>query len=198
MSWRRTWNRVRGPVAGERGFTLIEVMLAIVLMTFGLVAVADVFPHGLALGLYGKDQTTAAGLGQQKIEYYKNQATSILGPLVGDYTVKVTTEYFDTRGNATTQTATGAAAPYFLRDVQIQYWTWNGATSQFTLPASPYAVPGAGISFVYRVSTATHWLVRGQTVFASGNTSTPNGCVNGAAQASTGLGCVQVSTFITP
>jgi len=173
-------------------------MLAIVLMTFGLVAVADVFPHGLALGLYGKDQTTAAGLGQQKIEYYKNQATSILGPLVGDYTVKVTTEYFDTRGNATTQTATGAAAPYFLRDVQIQYWTWNGATSQFTLPASPYAVPGAGISFVYRVSTATHWLVRGQTVFASGNTSTPNGCVNGAAQASTGLGCVQVSTFITP
>ncbi len=31
-------------IASERGFTLLEVMFGIVLMTVGLLAVADVFP----------------------------------------------------------------------------------------------------------------------------------------------------------
>ncbi len=160
MSCRRAWTPVRGPVAGERGFTLIEVMLAIVLLTFGLLAVADVFPQGLALGRYGKDQTTATGLAQQEIECLKPQSTSTLGGFVGDYgnartpaptvcnpnSTAAVTSYFDQYGTGTTQTAA-----YFTRDVQVQYWTWSNSTNAFTLPASPYAAPGSGTASVYRI-----------------------------------------------
>lgn len=193
MILRSAGKPVRETVISERGFTLIEVMLGIVLMTVGLLAVADVFPRGLALSLYGKDQTKSASLAQQKVEYYKNQATSSLASIVGDYGTNVASEYFDQNGNTTTQ-----SGAYFTRDVQIQYWTWSSSTSQFTLPTNPYTAPSAGTQYVYRVSVATHWPVRGQTTYTSGNISSPNGCVSGGAQVPTGLGCVQVSTFITP
>lgn len=181
--------RARTSLTEEHGFTLIEVMIGIVLLTIGLLAVADVFPRGLALGLYGKDQTKAAGLAQQEVEYLKSQATSTLAPIVGDYAspTAVPTAYFDQNGSPTT-----LAASYFVRDVQVQYWTWNG--TQFVQPATPYTVPTG--PYVYRVSVATHWLARGQTVFVKGQAV--NGCVNGGVAVPTGLGCVQVSTFISP
>lgn len=202
---------------GEGGFTLIEVMFAIVLLTFGLLAVADVFPWGLALGRYGKDQTAAANLAQQQIEFLKNQATTsgtcpatpiaqtataALKCLVGDYHTSVATACFDQGGNPST--CPGLGVTYLVRDVQVQYWTWNGTATPpaFTLPATPYTVPCEPIPctppYVFRVSVATYWAVRGQTAFTYGNLTLPNGCVNGGVQASTGLGCVQVSTFITP
>jgi prepilin-type N-terminal cleavage/methylation domain-containing protein len=207
---------VRDPFRGERGFTLIEVMVACVLLTFGLVAVAGVFPQGLAMGLYGKDQTRSAGLAQQEIECLKNQVV-LLGAgkalnnvggggyvFVGDYgstrsttptvcnpssTAAVTT-YFDQNGNPTT-----SSAAYFTRDVQVQYWSWNG--TGYVLPASPYSQPSG--PYIYRVSVATHWLVHGQTIYTSGQTSpSPNGCVNGGSAVPTGHGCVQVSTIVSP
>jgi prepilin-type N-terminal cleavage/methylation domain-containing protein len=208
MGTKEERRRAFRPVPDERGFTLIEVMLGIVLLTFGLLAVADVFPHGLALSLYGKDQTKAADLGQQEIEFLRTQATNAsscpstpisqttsagINCLVGDYGTNVSTSYFDPNGNAVAQ-----SAAYFSRDVQVQYWTWSASAGQFTLPSSPYTTPAHCVQYVYRVSIATHWLVRGQTVFTSGNTGSPNGCVVGGAAAPTGLGCVQVSTFVTP
>ncbi len=196
---------VRHPMGGERGFTLVEVMIAIVLLTFGLLAVADVIPHGLVLGLYGKDQTRSASLAQQEIECLKNQPTSVLATMVGDYgttgrsapavcnpsgTATLTT-YFDQNGTPTAQ-----ALAYFTRDVQVQYWPWNSTTLQFALPAV-YTPPSG--TYVYRVSVATHWLVRGQTAYVSGQTSpNPNGCVNGGTAVPVGQGCVQVSSFISP
>ncbi len=210
--------RKRGPesIRGEHGFTLIEVMFGIVLLTFGLLAVADVFPQGLALGRYGKDQTTAANLAQQQIEFLKSQATTsgtcpatpiaqtataALKCLVGDYHTSVATACFDQGGNAVT--CPGLGVTYLVRDVQIQYWTWNPAATppSFTLPSSPYTAPSGTCPptcYVFRVSVATYWAVRGQTAFTFGNTTSPNGCVNGGAQATTGIGCIQVSTFITP
>ena len=201
-----TWEgvgKVREPIRGERGFTLIEVMVACVLLTFGLVAVAGVFPQGLAMGLYGKDQTRAASLAQQEVECLKNQTTSTLGGFVQDYGVTkpsatvcnpsstaAATTYFDQNGNVTT-----SSAAYFTRDVQVQYWPWNGTA--YTLTATPYTAPSG--SYVYRVSVATHWLVHGQTIYTSGQISpTPNGCVNGGTAVPTGQGCVQVSTIVSP
>ncbi len=208
MTRERTRKRAPGPLRGEQGFTLIEMMLGIVLMTFGLLAVADVFPHGLALSVYGGDQTRAADLSQQQVEFLKTLPTTSatcpptpiaqttaagLNCLVGDYATSVAGAYFDSNGNPTS-----LSAAYFTRDVQVQYWTWSASTGQFTLPSNPYLAPASGTQYVYRVSVATHWLVRGQTSFTSGNTSSPNGCVNGGAAVPTGLGCVQVSTFISP
>lgn len=207
MRMHSTPKRVIRWVPDEHGFTLIEVMLGIVLLTFGLLAVADVFPRGLALSLYGKDQTKAADLAQQEIEFLRTQATSSgscpttpiaqtatasLNCLVGDYATSVATAYFDQNGNAVSQ-----SAAYFGRDVQVQYWTWNAGAGQLT-PSAPYSAPSSGTQYVYRISVATHWLVRGQTAFTSGNSGSPNGCVSGGAAVSAAQGCVRVSTFVTP
>lgn len=196
LTWKRAWEWV----VAERGFTLIEVMVAIVLMTIGLLAVANVIPGGLAMSLYGKDQTTATSLAQQKIDYYKNQTPATIQTLVGNYG-KATpnppfplTEYFDQNANPTTQ-----AAAYFTRDVQIQYWPWVSTSSVFVLPTptstAPYSAPTGGTPYVLRVSVATHWPVRGQTAYTSGN-PTANGCVTASAQVSVGRGCIQLSTFV--
>ncbi len=83
--------------------------------------------------------------------------------------------------------------------MQIQYWVWIpggcGGTDCFVRSATPYTAPGSG-TYVFRVAVATHWLVKGQTSFVSGQTT--NGCVSGTAAVPTGLGCVQVSTVISP
>ncbi len=193
--------------AGERGFTLLEVMFGMVLMTVGLLAVADVFPRGLALSLYGKDQTKAASLAQQQIEFLRTQATTggvcpstpisqtataALSCLVGDYGAGVVgSAYFDLNGGSATQ-----SAAYFTRDVQVQYWTWSASTSQFVIAAGPYTAPSSGTQYVFRISVATHWLARGQTAYASSGGT--KGCVVGGSALPTGIGCVQVSTFISP
>jgi len=186
----RVLSAIRPVWRDERGFTLLEVMIAIVLITVGLLAAADSFPRLTAASLYGKDQTRGASLAQQQMEVYRNTATSALASLVGDYGT-VASGYFDQNGASTTQTAA-----YFTRDVQIQYWTWSVSTNAFVQPASPYVVPAG--SYVYRISIATHWPVRGQTIFTSGNVSSPNGCVRSGAAVSVGLGCVTVSSFVAP
>ncbi|HEV2360058.1 MAG TPA: prepilin-type N-terminal cleavage/methylation domain-containing protein [bacterium] len=182
---------IRPALAGEGGFTLIEVMFAIVLMTMGMLTVADVYPRTMALALYGKDQTRGTNLAQQQVELYRNTPLTSFPNLVGDYgSGAVPSQYFDQDGNGTTP-----SAAYFTRDVQIQYWPWNSSTSGFSA-TNPYTPPTG--SYVYHVSVTTHWPVRGQTIYTSGNVGSPNGCVAGGAAVQVGLGCVTVSTFVTP
>ena len=195
---------MRGLIMSERGFTLLEVMCGIVLLAFGLLAVADVFSRGLALGLYGEDQTRGAALAQQQVEFLKTVPTSAspcpgtpiaqttstgLNCLVGDYAVNVSTSYFDVNGSPTV-----AASAYYSRDVQIQYWAWDSVNNKFAVASPAYTAPGG--SYVFRVSVATHWLVRGKTTFQSGQAT--NGCIAGASAVPTSLGCVQISTFVSP
>lgn len=171
-------------VSDDRGFTLIEVMLAIVLMTIGLVAAAGSFPALTQAALYGKDQTRATNLAQQQMELYRNTVTSTLAGLVGNYGT-VASQYFDQNGNSTT-----AASAYFTRDVQIQYWTWSVTSTSFVVPASPYVTPTG--SYVFHISIATHWPVHGNTAFTTGATS---GCVTGGSTVPVGIGCVTLSSF---
>lgn len=180
-------SEVRPVWRDEHGFTLIEVMIAIVLLTIGLLATADSFPRLTAAALYGKDQTRGVNLAQQQIEVYRNNP-SALGSLAGDYGT-VASQYFDQNGNVVTQTS----AAYFTRDVQVQYWAWAASTSAYAPTGTPYATPTG--AYVYHVAVATHWLVRGQTTFTTGTTS---GCVSGGSVVQVGLGCVTVSTFTAP
>ncbi|HLW48968.1 MAG TPA: prepilin-type N-terminal cleavage/methylation domain-containing protein [bacterium] len=177
----------RRVLSDDRGFTLLEVMLAIVLMMIGLLAAAGSFPSLTRAALYAKDQTRATNLAQQQLEIYRNTVTTTLGGLVGNYGT-VASQYFDQNGGSTTQ-----AAAYFTRDVQIQYWTWSVTSTSFVVPASPYVTPSG--SYVYHISIATHWPVRGQTAFVTGTTS---GCVTGGTTVQVGLGCVTLSSFSSP
>jgi hypothetical protein len=173
------------------GFTLVETMLGIVLLTFGLLAVADVFPHGLALSAYGQGQTEAADLSERWIEDLKSEPTSTLTQDLGDYGT-VPSLYFDQNGSPTT-----AAHAVFTVDLQVQAWIWDQDAGQYVVSSTPYSLPTAG-AYVYRVSAAAHWLINGGTAFTSGNAGAPNGCVVGGAAAPEGAGCVQTSTFVTP
>ncbi len=210
--------RVLASINREYGFTLIETMLGIVLLTVGLLAVADVFPAGLALSRYGKDQTMAANLAQQEVEYLKTlttawQTTCTSPPTAVNCAVADYNALLPNSTQALHQTINQNGQQY-VRDVQVQVWTYAdcrfGVPGQsFTCPdgttvtfpgTTQYPVPAAQPSplYIFRVSVATHWIARGQTIFTSGNTSSPNGCVSGGAAVSTGLGCVQISTFISP
>src|SRR5574337_988802 len=114
----------------ERGFTLIEALASIVLLTWGLLVLFDVLPRGLRLGELGNDQGRATALAQQKMEYYKSLAPSSL--TVGDYGTRA--ECFDLNGNllstgSTCTTAFSNQLAYYARDTQIQYWTWKDRKS---------------------------------------------------------------------
>lgn len=52
------------------GFTLIEIIIAIGILSVGIVLVLSLFPKGLLLGREAKDITVASNLAQEKIEEY--------------------------------------------------------------------------------------------------------------------------------
>jgi type II secretory pathway pseudopilin PulG len=212
----------------EQGFTLVEVLAAAVLLTWGMLVLLDVLPRGLRLGELGKDQGAAAALAQQKLEYYKNQSTTTLTSAVGDYGTRTLLppaqdpqpECFDPNGTRLAGAGSTCAGmvpqtAYFARDTQIQYWIWDSATSKYKANTpTPYTVPGT-TPYVFRVSVATYWFVRGAgvappggTTFQVGNPGVPTGCVppggNLVARSDPGpvvpmgMGCIQVSAFISP
>ena len=183
---------IRPTLDDDRGFTLIEVMIAIVLLMIGLLAAAGSFPTLTGMSLYGKDQTRSANLGQQQIEDYRNITTSTLAGYVGDYGT-FGSGYFDQNGNAVSSTSPSL---YFTRDVQVQYWPWSTSTGAFVSGTTPYTAPSG--SYMFHVAVATHWPVRGQTAYTSGNVTSPNGCVSGGAAVTVGIGCVTVSSLVTP
>jgi len=168
----------------ECGFTLVEVLAATILITWGILIMLDVLPRGLRLGELGKDQAAATTLAQQKLEYFKSLPTmsSPCPPMsiicfVGDYGSRTSVppqqdaqpECFDPNGTrlasgSTCATMLTSQTAYFARDTQVQYWTWDAPTSKYVKPASPYSAPAGSTPFVFRVSVATYWKVSGMDV----------------------------------
>jgi Tfp pilus assembly protein PilV len=61
-------------IANERGVTLAEILVAAVIVTVGLTAIAGGFQYALSGVEVGKKQSTAVFLAEQKIEQIKNDA----------------------------------------------------------------------------------------------------------------------------
>lgn len=201
---------------GEQGFTLIETMVAVILLVVGVLGLLEVFPRGLRLGVYGNDQGKASALSLQRLEFYRNQSPACLAGCtptltrIGDYgqtgrAADAGPEYFDVSGQPT-----AASSAYYTRDVQVQYWTWTTASASCGgappcyAALTPYTAPGSGVSYVFRVSVATHWVVRAQTTGSprmdvyTPTGSGASGCVVNSASVPMGPGCIEVTTFITP
>ncbi len=60
----------------ERGFTVIEVVVALFLLGFGLTLMANVILFGLSQAAEGKRATDAAALAQQTLELYHDRKFS--------------------------------------------------------------------------------------------------------------------------
>lgn len=60
------------PIRFQTGFTLLEVMVAVVVLGFGLLAIMHLFPIGLRASKISQDTTVASVLAQAKIEELKN------------------------------------------------------------------------------------------------------------------------------
>lgn len=58
----------------KRGFTLLEVLIAVVLFTVGAVVIIGLFGRGFAGSLNIEKDTVAANLAQQKMEEIRNLA----------------------------------------------------------------------------------------------------------------------------
>jgi prepilin-type N-terminal cleavage/methylation domain-containing protein len=63
-------------IASERGMTLVEVLVAVAIITIGLTAIATGMVLGTSGVNQGQQETTAAFLGEQKIEDIKAVALS--------------------------------------------------------------------------------------------------------------------------
>ena len=58
----------RRPPLGRRGFSVIETMVALVLLGFGIIGLASLFPFGSGMQTRDRMRTSAADLAQQKME----------------------------------------------------------------------------------------------------------------------------------
>jgi prepilin-type N-terminal cleavage/methylation domain-containing protein len=71
----------------ETGFSLLEVMVAVIVLAFGLLAIMHLFPVGLRASKISQDTTVASFLAQTKIEELKNTgwAQLSIGSTTEDY-----------------------------------------------------------------------------------------------------------------
>ena len=60
----------------SKGFSLLEVMVAVVVLAFGLLAIMHLFPIGLKASKISQDTTVASFLAQSKIEELRNTGWS--------------------------------------------------------------------------------------------------------------------------
>ena len=72
-------------IQNSKGFTLIELMVAIFILTAGIVAVLSAFPLGVRIGKSAEMTTVATQLGQAKME-------EIISKSYGDISSGTTTE----------------------------------------------------------------------------------------------------------
>ena len=74
---------------GERGFTLIEVLIAMVILTVALVSMAELMAITLRMQMLGRNETAAIRLVQSKIDElvainFTNASVAVGGSLTGD------------------------------------------------------------------------------------------------------------------
>lgn len=62
--------------AGQAGFSIIELMVALVLLGLGILTVANMFPLGSSSQLKSRLRTSAADLAQQKMEQLRMKSWS--------------------------------------------------------------------------------------------------------------------------
>jgi type IV pilus assembly protein PilV len=80
----RRLKRLASP-RGERGFSLVELLFAMILLSIGLLGVASVFPLGTRFVSAGKITSTAVALAGEKMEELQSMPANSLSLNEGTY-----------------------------------------------------------------------------------------------------------------
>lgn len=98
--------------SNERGFTVIEALFAIVIMTIAMVSLAELMAITLRLQMLGRNQTAAARLAQDKIDELMTQKfTTVPAVAIGGNLEANEAPYFDTPSGLYTRRWVVAAGP---------------------------------------------------------------------------------------
>jgi prepilin-type N-terminal cleavage/methylation domain-containing protein len=66
--FRRSARRAARPVIDRRGFTLVEMMIALVLFGLGMMALAQALPNGLSVRDKARRMSVATSMAQEEVE----------------------------------------------------------------------------------------------------------------------------------
>ncbi len=78
-------SQVRARLTHQRGFTLIEVVIALAILGVGLIVIIELFSGGLRLGRVSGEYTTAANYARMKMEEVRLKPSLEEGVEEGDF-----------------------------------------------------------------------------------------------------------------
>jgi prepilin-type N-terminal cleavage/methylation domain-containing protein len=114
----------------SKGFTLIEILVAVVILAVGVGGIAALQVKNVRTTGFNKDASIATGLAQKKIEDLKNT--------VFDSIVSNTTGVMDSGMTVTWNVATTGTAPNRYKDVTVTIaWGANRNLSCYTIITEP-------------------------------------------------------------
>lgn len=122
------------PRAHERGATLIELMVALVVVAVGVMAVAQLFPAGARTQTRERMTSTANFFAQEKLEQLSVKSWGDADLTVGRHPAGTATESLEDGAYARWYEVTAMASPLDnLRKVTVTVrWNWTGSTRTVT------------------------------------------------------------------
>lgn len=117
----------KGPTPREAGFTLLEVVVAIAILTFGMLAVASMQTGAIQGNYTARIQTEATTWAQDRMERLLGQSYTDLSTLIGNH-VEPQQDIYTTQWNV----AAGAVSNTLLVTVTVT-WQDKGVTRTNTL-----------------------------------------------------------------
>lgn len=121
------------PKAGEKGFSLIEIMVAMTFLGIGLLAIAQLIPLGMAGVTEARNRTSAVQTAQRVLDQLRTDGYESAALTAGAYT--------ETDGSYTIQwTVTDNNPIPKMKRVDL-FATWGGGAPADTVRLSTYITP---------------------------------------------------------
>jgi len=137
-----SFDNKKGRLSARQGFSLIEVLISLFVLSFGITAIAILMVNNIKNLQTSKNQIIASMLAQEGIELvrnYRDNNPSLFysgGTFSGDYRIDMTTGslgsissgielYLNSSNNFYTHTNTGSTATKFYRQINVSRDTGN-------------------------------------------------------------------------
>jgi len=103
----------------EKGFTLLEVILSVAILSVALIPMMDLIPRTLTNSLKSERETKVAFLAEQKIEEVKSQAINNFGI---DYTISPSSPGYVAFANPTYKYSVTDNAGASIKEIVVSVW----------------------------------------------------------------------------